>query len=113
MAYVALSRAQSGFARIMSEHGNAMTLKRSGESNLTVMGKRLLLRIGEEAVGNGQQTRFRIKIATTELAASAWASKVPKFGDSIVVDGRECTLLGVWPMQDATATVGYELEVAG
>lgn len=113
MAYVPLSNIQRGFARIMAGRGQAMTLKRSGEADLAVKGKRLLLRVLEDAVGNASQDAFRLKIGTAELTASTWASPVPKPGDTIVIDGRTCSVLGVWPLEDAGATIAYELEVAG
>lgn len=113
MPYVPLSSMQRGFARIVAAHGQPMTLKRSGEADLSVTGKRLLLRIGDEAVGNSQQTRFRVKIGTAELAASSWANKVAAIGDFIVVDGRTCNVLDVWPIEHAGSVALYELEVAG
>ena len=54
-----------------------------------------------------------MKIGTTELAASPWASKAPVRTDSIIIDGRERSILDVRPLGDAGIVVLYELLVAG
>ncbi len=98
---------------IMQEHGEAMTLKREGEaSTVTLRGKRLPGTVADIGSSAAQQ-ELRIKIGTTELAASSWASKAPVRSDSIVVAGRERSILDVRPLGDAGTVALYELLVAG
>ena len=100
-------------ARLVALHGEAMTLKREGEaSTVTLRGKRLAGSVTDIG-GSVAQQEFRIKIGTTELAASPWASKAPARHDSIVIDGRERSILDVRPLIDAGTVALYELLVAG
>jgi len=100
-------------ARLIALHGEPMVLKRASEGTTVVLkGKRLvgsMVDIGGSAV----QQEFRVKIGTTELAASPWASKAPARHDSIVIDGRERSILDVRPLGDAGTVALYELLVAG
>ena len=98
---------------ILQEHGEAMTLKREGEgSTVTLRGKRLPGTVADIG-GSAAQQEFRVKIGTTELVVSSWASKTPVRSDSIVIDGRERSILDVRPLGDAGTVVLYELSVAG
>mgnify|MGYP007028107295 FL=1 len=99
--------------RLVTHHGEAMTLKREGEaSTITLRGKRVPGTVADIG-GSAAQQEFRVKIGTTELAASPWASKAPVRHDSIVIDGRERAILDVRPLGDAGAVALYELAVAG
>ena len=98
---------------ILQEHGEAMTLKREGEaSTITLRGKRVPGTVADIG-GSAAQQEFRVKIGTTELVVSSWASKTPVRSDSIVVDGRERSILDVRPLGDAGTVALYELLVAG
>ena len=98
---------------ILQGHGEAMTLKREGEaSTITLRGKRVPGTVADIG-GSAAQQEFRVKIGTTELAASPWASKAPVRTDSIIIDGRERSILDVRPLGDAGIVVLYELLVAG
>lgn len=103
-------------AKAMARHGEAMTLKRVGEADLPVRGKR----VGgsSDALGNATQQVFKVIIGTDELAASAWASKAPTdggdgAGDTIIVGGRARNILDVQSRGDGDVVALYELEVAG
>lgn len=101
-------------ARFVATRGDDMTLRREGVgTTITLKGKRIP---GTTvAVGNSaEQQQFRVKIGVAELAASAWAVKVPNAGtDSLTVDGVERAILDVRPLNDAGVTALYELEVVG
>ncbi len=100
-------------ARLVSLHGETMVLKREGEvSTITLRGKRVPGTVADIG-GSAAQQEFRVKIGTTELAASPWASKAPVRHDSIVVDGRERSILDVRPLGEAGTVALYELLVAG
>lgn len=100
-------------AAIIAEHGQAMTLKREGESDLPLMGKRIPGSLADTG-NSGTQQQFRVKVAPTELLASTWAVKVPSAnGDSLVVDGRERAVLDVIPLREGESVALYELLVAG
>lgn len=99
-------------AAVLAEHGESMTLARAGHTAITLMGKRLV-GTTEEIGGTAEQQRFRVKIGTAELDASAWASKVPTTTDTLTVGGRVRTILDVRPLGDGGSVALYELEVAG
>lgn len=100
-------------ASLIARYGEAMTLSRSGETSISLKGKRIGGTV--ESVGNtAEQQRFRVKISTAELAASAWASKIPSAaGDTLTVGGLVRTVVDVRPLNVGAETAGYELEVAG
>lgn len=104
-------------AAVIAEHGETMILARSTEgTTITLMGKRV--GGGLDALGNAEQQTFRVLIGTAEIAASAWASKVPTAGgagpgDTIMVGGRTRNVLDVKPRGDGDVVALYELEVAG
>lgn len=100
-------------ARLIALHGETMVMKRASEATtITLKGKRLVgstIDVGGTAV----QQEFRIKMGTTELVASPWASKAPVRHDSIVIDGRERSILDVRPLSDGGTVALYELLVVG
>lgn len=101
-------------ADIVAAHGESMTLARQGEgTTIALKGKRVpgtTVTVGNSA----EQQSFRVKIGTAELAASAWAVKVPNSGtDSLTVDGRERTVMDVRPIGDGGTVALYELDVVG
>lgn len=100
-------------ARMIAAHGEDMTLARAGETSITLKGKRVPGTT--ESIGNSaEQQRFRVKIGTAELAASAWATKAPSSStDTLTVGGRVRSVLDVRPLADAGTVALYELEVAG
>lgn len=101
-------------ARFVSLHGSTMTLARTGEgTTISLKGKRIPGTMEAVGAGTAIQQVFRVKIATTELLASAWATKTPKRGDALTVDGRVRTVLDARPLADRGTTVLWELEVSG
>lgn len=101
-------------AAIIAEHGETMVLARATEATtVTLKGKRLPG--ATDAVGgSAEQQRFRVQIAPIELAASAWASKVPSAaGDTLTVADRPRTIVDVFTLSDGDDVALYELEVAG
>ena len=55
--------------RLLRKHGEAMTLKRAGETDLAIVGKRIP-GVLVETGGSAAQQQFEVKISTGELAAS-------------------------------------------
>jgi hypothetical protein len=100
-------------AAVLDEHGDTMTLKRAGETDLAVKGKR----VGGTLVDAGNtatQEEFQIRLSKTQLLASSWATKEPSAdSDSIVVDSRLRTILDAQPRGDAGVVAFYLLTVAG
>lgn len=99
-------------ADLIARFGQTMTLKRAGETDLSLKGKR----IGgttDDVGGSAAQQVLRVKIGTSELLASNWATKEPKRKDTLVFDGRERTVLDVRPLRDGETVALYELDVAG
>lgn len=101
-------------ARFIAERGETMTLSRDGEATtITLKGKRIP-GTTEETGGSAEVQRFRVKIAPTELLASAWSSKVPNSGtDTLFVGGRPRTVVDCKPLGDGDVVALYELEVVG
>ena len=100
-------------ARLVALHGETMVLKRASEATtITLKGKRL---VGStvDVGGSAVQQEFRVKVGPSELSSSAWTSKAPARHDSIVIDGRERSVLDVRPLGDAGTVALYELLVAG
>lgn len=98
--------------RMLSKYGQTMVLKRTGESDLSLKGKRkpgALVDTGNSAT----QQQFRVKIAPTELLASGWSVKEPRKGDRLFVDGRDRSVLDSIPLREGETIALYELEVAG
>lgn len=101
-------------AAIIAEHGETMVLARATEaSTVTLKGKRIP-GTTDTVGGSAEQQRFRVQIAPTELAASAWASRVPSAaGDTLTVAGRPRTIVDVFTLGDGDEVALYELEVVG
>lgn len=104
----------SNAARIIAAHGETMTLSRDGEATtISLKGKRIPGST-EETGGSAEAQRFRVKIAPTELLASAWATKVPSSStDTLTVGGRARTVVDCKPLGDGDVVALYELEVVG
>jgi hypothetical protein len=100
-------------AALIAERGAPMTLRRDGESDLALVGARVGSNAIDDTGGTGAQQGFRVRIAPTELAASAWATKAPRRHDRIVTDGRERSVLDVRPLYVAAEVAAYDLTVAG
>ena len=101
-------------SRIIDQHGETMTLKREGHTDLAVKGKRLAGGSIAPIGGTAAQQDFDVKLSTTQLLASSWVSKVPSAStDSIAIDGRTRTILDVQPLKDGDAVAAYVLAVAG
>jgi hypothetical protein len=99
-------------AAIVAEQGETMLLKRSGETDISLKGKRLPG--STEDLGNtSTQSVFRVKIGTAELSASAWSTTAPLRGDKLLVDGRTRSVRDAFPLKDGDTILMYELEVAG
>lgn len=101
-------------ARLIRLHGEIMILSREGEATtITLKGKRIPGST-DDVGGSAQQQRFRVKIAPTELLASAWASKVPTSStDTLIIGGRPRTVVDCKPLGDVDTVAIYELEVVG
>lgn len=101
-------------ADVIAAHGETMTLSRQGEATtISLRGKRIPGST-DDVGGSAEQQRFRVKIAPTELLASAWATKVPSAStDTLFVGGRPRTVVDVRPLGDGDVVALYELEVVG
>lgn len=101
-------------ARFVAARGESMTLARVGEATtISLKGKRIL-GATDDVGGSAAQQRFRVKIGTAELLASAWASKVPSSStDTLTVGGRVRAIADVRPLGDGDVVALYELEVVG
>ena len=100
-------------ARLIALHGETMVLKRASEATAVVLKGKRLVGSTVDVGGSAVQQEFRVKIGTSELSSSAWTSKAPGRHDSIIVDGRERSILDVRPLGDAGTVALDELLVAG
>lgn len=101
-------------ARFVAARGESMTLARVGEgTTISLKGKRIP-GATDDVGGSAEQQRFRVKIGTAELLASAWATKVPSSStDTLTVGGRVRTVVDCKPLGDGERVGLYELEVVG
>ncbi len=67
---------------MLSKHGETLVLKRAGQTNINVRGKRFSL-TAEALAGAMDDAQFTIKISNAEIAASAAAAQYPRQGDKI------------------------------
>jgi hypothetical protein len=102
-------------ARMIAERGETMTLSRDGEeTTITLKGKRVILHADVvDTGGTSVQQEFRLRVATTELLASAWSTKAPRRSDTITIGGRARSILDVRPISDGDTVAMYELVAAG
>lgn len=100
-------------AAVIAEHGETMTLSRATEGTTVMLKGKRVGGVVDTIGGTAAQQSFRIRIAPTELLASAWAVKEPKRKDAIVLGGRTRAILDVQPLRDGDVVAMYELEVAG
>jgi hypothetical protein len=101
-------------ARMIAERGETMTLSRTDETDISLKGKRMIRGHDDIATGGtSAQQEFRLRIATTELLASAWTDKRVKRSDTITVAGRVRSILDARPISDGDTIAMYELTVAG
>lgn len=100
-------------AAIIEEHGETMVLSRPAEgTTIELKGKRLPG--NTEELGNSSvQSVFRVKLGAAKLAESTWATKAPKRGDTLMVDGRPRRVRDSFPLKDGDVVALYEIEVAG
>lgn len=100
-------------ARFIAERGEDMTLGRAAEgTTISLKGKRVPGSLDDLGNTSAQQ-RFRVKIAVAELAASAWATKVPARDDTLIVGGVTRIVDDVRPLSDGGTVALYDLEVVG
>ena len=100
-------------ARLIAVHGETLVLKRASEATAVVLKGKRLVGSTVDVGGSAVQQEFRVKIGTSELSSSVWTSKAPVRHDSIVIDGRERSILDVRPLGDAGTVALYELLVGG
>ena len=101
-------------AAVIQDHGETMTLSRQGEATTIALKGKRIPGTSEEAGGSAEHQRFRVKIAPTELLASAWATKVPSSStDTLTIGGRVRAVVDVRPLGDGDTVALYELEVVG
>lgn len=98
--------------RLIRLRGEAMVLKRAGETDLPLKGKRIPGTLVETG-GSAAQQRFDVKIETAELAASTWSVKAPRRTDRLAVGGRDRTVDDAIPLLEGGVTVLYRLTVSG
>lgn len=103
----------SAFERMLTRYGATVTLARAGEAaTISLLGKRIP-GTPTEVGGSATHQSFRVKIGTSELAASAWASKAPARGDTITVDGVPRVIEDAQPLSVGEVVAVWLLEVAG
>lgn len=102
-------------AAILREQGEAMTLKRAGQSDLTVYGSRQRPK-GADAdmlTADLAQNDIIVKISDAEIAASALTTP-PKMNDELVIGGATYTLIADADTRVvAGVTVDHRLLVRG
>lgn len=101
--------------QIMNDHGEAMTLKRGGQADLAVKGKRLMRsRTGGagEFSNSAADTALYVRISNVEIAASAWPNP-PVIGDIIVMGGRGYSINHVDTRVDGATVLAHFMFLDG
>lgn len=89
-----------------------MTLRRSGQTDLTVRGT--LTSYQPETVpvgGDVKQGDGKVNLLNDEIAAANWPS--PRKTDQLVIDGKSWAVMGAVPVYDAASIIGWSLWVRG
>lgn len=97
--------------RVIIGAGEAMTLKRSGQSDLAVRGRQRLYQ-AQEIVAEIQQGDREVRLGDLEIAAAAWPGP-PKKGDQLVIAGHTTTVQSVETRTLGGATCMHVLRVRG
>lgn len=102
----------SRVASIIAEHGAAMTLKRAGQSDLAVRGKRFGTPTENEVAGSYDDQGFSVKISNSEILQAGWPGP-PVPTDVIEIDGRPYVVATVDTRSDGDAVALHTLQVSG
>lgn len=101
--------------RFMKAYGEAMVLKRQGQADLPLQGKRLMKsRTGGhgEFSNSAAETDLYVRIGNNEIVAAAWPGP-PAIGDIILFGGRNYSITHVDTRVHAGVTVVHFMFVAG
>jgi hypothetical protein len=117
MAYVPLTQIARGLGRIMSQHGEAMLLKRTGAADLNLPGKRLMKAraSGADEFSNSATAQdLVVQIGNAEILAAAWPGP-PAAGDIVALadDSKEWAISKVDTRVDAGVVLCHFLYVVG
>lgn len=102
-------------AAVIRAQGESMTLKRAGQSDLTVYGSRQRPKGAgsDELTQDLAQNDIIVKISNAEIAASALTTP-PKKGHKLVIGGKEYTLIADADTRVvAGMTIDHRLVVVG
>lgn len=95
----------------LARTGQAMTLKRTGEDDLTVRA-RVRDYAASELAGTIQQGDSHVILSPTEMTDASWPAP-PKKGDRLLIGTRLCLVETVVPKHVDGTPVRYELVVRG
>jgi hypothetical protein len=100
------------YAAIIAEHGETMTLKRTGQSDLSLKGKRAGMPIDNGETGAERSEQIDVRIGRAEIAAASWPEP-PKHTDRLVIGGRTFVVMAVQQHDDRGVVYGWKLQVVG
>lgn len=100
------------WADFIAEHGETMTLKRSGQSDLTIYGKRYAAPVDSGLAGTRDSVAFKVKLPHVPMVDAAWPHP-PRKTDQVTIGGRTYVVVTARPLGDAGETHGWDLDVAG
>lgn len=96
---------------MLAARGRAMTLRRTGQADLTVVGFATAYR-PEQVAGAVRQGDQRVAITAIEIAAASWPGP-PRPGDFLVVDGKTWAIEGAEPKHEGLVCAGFDLWIRG
>ena len=101
------------YAAILTGHGEAMTLTRSGGgAAVSVYGKRAGLPSDADETGSTRSVTFEVRISRSEIAAAAWPEP-PRHLDTLTIGGRTYVVMAAQQHDDAGTVYGWKLRVTG
>jgi hypothetical protein len=103
---------QASRRRIIGAKGRPMTLRRSGHTDLSVLGT--LTSYSPETIqvgGDVKQGDGKVNLLNDEIAAAG--QPAPRAKDQLVIDGKTWAVMGSFPVYDAASVIGWTLWVRG
>lgn len=97
--------------RMLAQKGRPMTLRRTGQTDLTVQGY-AVNGSTEQGQGAARQDMQTVHILNDEIATASWPGP-PIRGDRMVVDSDSWAILTATPVYEGSILIGHKLDTQG
>ena len=100
------------YAAILTDHGESMTLTRTGGASVVLYGKRVGMPTDAVESGTTASDQIEVRISRAEIAAASWPEP-PRRTDTILIGGRTYMVLAAQQHDDRGTVYGWKLQVVG